>query len=89
MTLEYGHEFRSKRTVHEGMLCCHSPKVQEMCTKAKSLRDQYEQCEEIAEELTLISMSMDPTKYLENKVEEQVCGFMRICFQSNHLMLFA
>lgn len=73
ITIEYGEEVESQCVVHQGLICCHSPKIQQWCTRAKALREKHDKCEAIAQQLTLLSsLAVTETKYEENEVQSKV-----------------
>ncbi|XPS72681.1 hypothetical protein M3J07_004830 [Ascochyta lentis] len=86
ISIEYGDELQDSCSVHEGMICCHSPQAQLWCTQAKPLREQYDKCEELARKFTSFSMlGLTAAKYEENKVESRAASL--ITYADNHFPL--
>ncbi|KAJ4361711.1 hypothetical protein N0V95_001604 [Ascochyta clinopodiicola] len=83
VSIEYGDELQQSCGIHEGMICCHSKQVQLWCTRAKPLRVKYDKYEELAQEVTSLSIQgFTAAKYEENEVEEKAASL--ISYINNH-----
>ncbi|UPX20083.1 uncharacterized protein EKO05_0010328 [Ascochyta rabiei] len=86
ISIKYGDELQDSCGIHEGMVCCHSQQVQLWCTRAKPLRIKYDKCEELAQELTSLSiLSLTAARYEENEVEKKAASL--ITYIDNHFPL--
>jgi hypothetical protein len=64
IVIRCGTDLKSRISIHEHVLCRHSGKMNGIATKAKSQREAYDDCEDILEQVTSISMAgLSPAQF--------------------------
>jgi hypothetical protein len=64
IVIRCGTDLKSRISIHEHVLCRHSGKMDGIATKAKSQREVYDDCEDILEQVTSISMAgLSPAQF--------------------------
>ena len=88
ITIEHGDNLGSWRTIHEDVLCRHSQYMRQLSVRSELLREKYEKCKEISNQLgSVVSLGLSSehfeTKKLEVKVMPPTC---RAIIKSNDLL---
>jgi hypothetical protein len=73
ITIECGQDLGIKLTAHEEMLRCHSKRLDELYVRAKPVREQYQKCMSICDQLAaLLFPEMTAKQFEETSSEDQV-----------------
>jgi hypothetical protein len=51
LTIEYGKNLKTRKVIHQELLCCHSQKAQDLYKKAKIQREAYSSANEMRKKL--------------------------------------
>lgn len=80
ISIECGPKLATKLTAHEELLCCCSRLFQQLHTKAKPLRDQYTNCDDLKDQLARCVFPEVTAKQFENDHMEEIVCFLHVLF---------
>lgn len=73
IVIRCGKDLKSRISIHEHVLCRHSEKMNGIATRATSLREAYDDCENTLEQVSSIAMAgLSPTRFEKSGLREKV-----------------